>query len=176
VQEAAAAAGLDSYVRGVLGGYDAVIGPGGAFLSAGQRQRIGLARALYGRPFLVVLDEPNSNLDQDGEIALQSAIRAVRQRGGIVIVVAHRQNVLNEVDLLLALAQGGVLAYGPREDVLAKLRTQQTKPAVPVASAPVVEALAATKMGAAILKREPHAAGWVMVPPRIVKPGETRGQ
>lgn len=125
VQKAARAAGLDDYVRRVLGGYDRPIGAGGAFLSAGQRQRIGLARALYGDPFIVVLDEPNSNLDQEGEQALLLAMRAVRQRGGIVIVVAHRQHVLQEVDMVLALSNGTTAAYGTREEVAKKLQELQ---------------------------------------------------
>ena len=75
-------------------GYDTQIGESGAVLSAGQRQRIALARALYRDPFLVVLDEPNSNLDSDGDKALTQAIMRVRQRGGIVVVVAHRPSAL----------------------------------------------------------------------------------
>ena len=82
------------------------IGEGGAALSAGQRQRIALARALYGDPFLVVLDEPNSNLDAAGEQALTHAILGVRARGGIVVVIAHRPSALAGVDMLLAMSDG----------------------------------------------------------------------
>jgi ATP-binding cassette subfamily C protein PrsD len=102
-------------------GYDTEIGDGGATLSAGQRQRIALARALYGDPFLVVLDEPDASLDQDGEHALQQAILGVRSRGGIAVVVSHRQAVLGAVDLLLALDRGRPVAAGPKELVLQKL-------------------------------------------------------
>jgi ATP-binding cassette subfamily C protein len=87
-------------------------------LSGGQRQRIGLARALYGDPFLVVLDEPNSNLDAEGERALTKAILGVRTRDGIAIVVAHRPSALAGVDLVLALKQGKVAAFGPRDEVV----------------------------------------------------------
>jgi ATP-binding cassette subfamily C protein len=99
-------------------GYGTRIGEGGAALSAGQRQRIGLARALYGAPFLVVLDEPNSNLDADGDRALTQAILGVRRRGGIAVVIAHRRAALAGVDRVLALSHGRVRAFGPREEAL----------------------------------------------------------
>ena len=90
-------------------------------LSAGQRQRIALARALYRDPFLIVLDEPNSNLDSEGDKALTQAITRVRQRGGIVVVVAHRPSALAGVDQVLAMLNGRAAALGPRDEVLAKL-------------------------------------------------------
>src|SRR6185295_3518255 len=99
-------------------GYETRIGPGGSVLSAGQRQRIALARALYGNPFLVVLDEPNSNLDSDGERALTQAIKGVRARGGIVIVVAHRAGILASLDFVLAMDAGMVRSFGPRDVVV----------------------------------------------------------
>jgi ATP-binding cassette subfamily C protein len=102
-------------------GYETEIGESGACLSAGQRQRIGLARALYGDPFLVALDEPNSNLDRDGDEALTRAIVGIRQRGGIVIVVAHRPNALVALDQLLVMAAGQAKAFGPKDQLLAKL-------------------------------------------------------
>lgn len=93
-------------------------------LSAGQRQRIGLARAFYGNPFLVVLDEPTSNLDADGEEALTEAIHNVRRRAGVVVVIAHRPKALDGVDHVLVLAGGKVQSFGKKEDVLHKvLRT-----------------------------------------------------
>jgi ATP-binding cassette subfamily C protein len=97
-------------------------------LSAGQRQRIGLARAFYGNPFLVVLDEPSSNLDSDGEDALTEAILGVRRRGGIVIVIAHRPKALDGVDHVLVLAEGRVQSFGKRDDVLRKV----LRPATPL--------------------------------------------
>jgi ATP-binding cassette subfamily C protein len=99
-------------------GYDTVVGPGGSLLSAGQKQRIALARALHGNPFLVVLDEPNSNLDSEGEAALSQAIQRVRQRGGIVIIVAHRESVLVACDRIVFMQNGLLRAYGSKEEVL----------------------------------------------------------
>ena len=111
-------------------GYETEIGPGGVLLSGGQRQRLALARALYGEPFLVVLDEPNSNLDAAGEQALNEAIVSVRARGGIVIVIAHRPSALASVDLVLMMYEGRVAAFGPRDEVLAKMTGQpQAAPA-----------------------------------------------
>jgi ATP-binding cassette subfamily C protein len=118
VLAAAKEAGVHELILAMPNGYHTNIGEGGAALSAGQRQRIALARALYGDPFLVVLDEPNSNLDSDGDDALARAIASVRQRGGIVVVVAHRPSALGNVDMILAIAGGQVAAFGPRDQVL----------------------------------------------------------
>jgi ABC-type protease/lipase transport system fused ATPase/permease subunit len=115
---AATAAGVHELVLGLPDGYETQIGEAGAALSAGQRQRIGLARALYGDPFLVVLDEPNANLDSDGEEALTRAILGVRARGGIVVVIAHRPSALAGVDTLLVMQAGRMAAFGPKETVL----------------------------------------------------------
>ena len=103
-------------------GYETRIGEPGAELSPGQQQRIALARALYGNPFLVVLDEPDASLDMEGQQALAQAIHGVRARGGIVVVISHRPNVLDGVDLLLAMQRGRMAAFGPKELVLQKLR------------------------------------------------------
>ncbi|MBB3565323.1 ATP-binding cassette subfamily C protein PrsD [Rhizobium sp. BK512] len=118
---AARIAGVHDLILRLPKGYETDIGPGGSMLSAGQRQRIALARALYRDPFLVVLDEPNSNLDIDGETALAGAIASVRQRGGIVIVVAHRPSTLSSVDLVLAMRDGQASAFGAKDVVLAKV-------------------------------------------------------
>ncbi|MFD2029600.1 ATP-binding cassette domain-containing protein [Ancylobacter dichloromethanicus] len=91
-------------------------------LSAGQRQRIGLARALYRKPFLIVLDEPNANLDRDGEAALAAAIVSAREAGAIVIAIAHRTQLLGTLDQLLILRDGRVADLGPRAEVLARLK------------------------------------------------------
>jgi ABC-type protease/lipase transport system fused ATPase/permease subunit len=116
-------------------GYETQIGDNGASLSAGQRQRIALARALYGDPFLVVLDEPNSNLDAEGQEALTQAILGIRRRGGIAIVIAHRPSALASVDLVMVMAQGKAMAFGPRDEILNKLRQSTKPPPAPAAAA-----------------------------------------
>jgi len=115
-------------------GYDTLIGEGGMSLSGGQRQRIALARALYGDPFLVVLDEPNSSLDVDGEQALTQAILNVRERGGVAVVMAHRPSALATVDLVLAMANGQVRAFGPRDEVLRKVLRPVAQPIQPIST------------------------------------------
>ena len=115
---AAQAASVHELVLGLPEGYETQIGEAGAALSAGQRQRIGLARALFGEPFLVVLDEPNSSLDHAGEEALTRAILGVRARGGIVVVIAHRPSALAGVDTVLVIQGGRQQAFGPKEAVL----------------------------------------------------------
>ena len=119
---AANAAGVHEMILRFASGYDTRIGEGGQLLSAGQRQRVALARALYRDPFLVILDEPNSNLDSEGEEALTRAILGVRERSGVAIVIAHRPNVLAAVDMLLVLAEGRVQAFGSKADVLQRVR------------------------------------------------------
>ncbi|WP_254020570.1 type I secretion system permease/ATPase [Mesorhizobium escarrei] len=121
VLAAAKAAGVDKMIMRLPEGFQTRIGEGGAALSAGQRQLVGLARALYGDPFLVVLDEPNSNLDADGDVALGGAILAVRERGGIAIVVAHRPSGLVNIDQVLVMSNGMLHSFGSREDVLANV-------------------------------------------------------
>lgn len=118
---AARVAGVHDMILGLADGYSTAIGEGGAMLSGGQRQRIALARALYGDPFLVVLDEPNSNLDAEGDAALTGAMAAVRARGGIVIVVAHRPAALSAINKLAVIGNGQLQAFGPKEEVLAKV-------------------------------------------------------
>lgn len=115
---AARAAGVHEMVLALPHGYETRIGEAGQALSAGQRQRIALARALYRDPFLVVLDEPNSNLDADGERALTAAIAGIRARGGVVVVIAHRPSALMAVDRVAAMAKGEIHAFGERDDVL----------------------------------------------------------
>jgi ATP-binding cassette subfamily C protein len=102
-------------------GYQTHVGEGGTALSAGQRQRVALARALFGEPSLVVLDEPNSNLDAEGDAALAAAIAAVRKRGGIIVVFAHRPSALAGLDLLMILAKGQLQAFGPKDEILRKV-------------------------------------------------------
>jgi PrtD family type I secretion system ABC transporter len=126
---AAKAAGIHEHISAFPDAYNTKIGHGGGHLSAGQRQRVGLARALYGDPFLVVLDEPNANLDGDGEVAVLEAIRSVRERSGIVVVIAHRASALRAVDLVAVMNLGVMTAFGPRDEVLAKTtQAMQSKP------------------------------------------------
>jgi ATP-binding cassette subfamily C protein len=122
---AATAAGVHDLIVGLPKGYDTQVGDGGTALSAGQAQRIALARALYGNPFLVVLDEPNSNLDAEGDEALSRAIMGVRARGGIVVVIAHRPSAIASVELLLMMNQGRAQAFGPKEEVLARVMPRE---------------------------------------------------
>jgi PrtD family type I secretion system ABC transporter len=118
---AAKEAGVHEMIIKMREGYDTQVGEQGTALSAGQAQRVALARALYGDPFLIVLDEPNSNLDTEGDEALTRAIRGARERGAIVVVVAHRPIGIEAVDQLLVLKDGRVQAFGPKETVLGQV-------------------------------------------------------
>lgn len=118
---AARAARIHDLVVSLPDGYSTEVGETGRQLSAGQKQRIALARALYGDPFLVVLDEPNSNLDSEGEDALTAAILGIRERGGVAVIIAHRPSALLAVDKVLMIADGRQQAFGPKEEVLAKV-------------------------------------------------------
>ena len=118
VVEAAKKAGAHEMILKLPDGYDTQILVGGARLSGGQRQRIALARAMYNDPALVVLDDPNSNLDGEGGAALMHAIRAIKADGRIVVIMAHRPAAISECDLLLVLHEGVVQAFGPRDEVL----------------------------------------------------------
>ena len=134
VVAAARAAGVHEMILRMPDGYRTELGPYGNALSGGQRQRIALARALYSDPFLVVLDEPNSNLDAEGEAALAAAVRAVKARGGIAVVIAHRPSVLAAVDLVAVIQDGRLTAFGPKEAILGR-----SKPAAPApVSAPAL--------------------------------------
>lgn len=127
--KAAMAAGAHELILRLPSGYDTMLGPFGQGLSAGQAQRVALARALYDDPVLLVLDEPNSNLDQEGEAALMQAILGASARGAAVVIIAHRAGVLARVDRLLMMRDGMVQLEGPREEVLEKMRA--TAPRAP---------------------------------------------
>lgn len=115
---AAKAAAAHEMILRLPDGYDTQVATMGSRLSGGQIQRIGLARALYGDPVLLILDEPNSNLDNDGSNALNQAIRTAKARGASVLIMAHRPAAIQECDLLLVLNEGAAVAFGPRDAVL----------------------------------------------------------
>jgi ATP-binding cassette subfamily C protein len=125
---AAQAAGVHDLIINLPDGYETAIGDHGSALSAGQAQRIALARALYRDPFLVVLDEPNSNLDAEGDEALTRAILGLRARGAITIVVAHRPSAIAGVDYILIMAKGRQQQFGPKEEILARLAPPAAAP------------------------------------------------
>ena len=128
---AAKEAGVHQIIIKMRDGYDTQVGEQGTALSAGQAQRVALARALYGDPFLIVLDEPNSNLDTEGDEALTRAVRGARERGAIVVVVAHRPVGIEAVDQLLVLKDGRMQAFGPKEQVLGQV-LQRVAPPTPI--------------------------------------------
>jgi ATP-binding cassette subfamily C protein/ATP-binding cassette subfamily C protein EexD len=121
VYEAATLAGCHETILRLPQGYDTQIGEGGQHLSAGQRQMIGLARALFGNPKLVVLDEPNSNLDGEAEARLVVSLGEIKRRGSTVVLVSHRPVLVQAVDKILVLKDGAVEVSGPRAEVLKRL-------------------------------------------------------
>lgn len=133
VMAAAKLAGIHDTILRLPHGYDTVIGEGGVKLSGGQTQRIGLARALYGRPRLLILDEPNSNLDQEGEGALLRAIEEMKRSGAMVVMITHKGNILQMADKLCLIRDGRVAAFGLRSAVVEEinrlaLAAKQAKP------------------------------------------------
>ena len=122
VESAAKLVGLHDLIMSLPEGYNSPVGRDGALLSGGQRQRVGLARALYGKPVFVVLDEPNSSLDEAGDVALAKAIAALKQLGTTFVVMTHRASVLEVADKMLVIRDGVQQAFGPRDEVLAALQ------------------------------------------------------
>ena len=131
---AAKLAGCHEMILRLPKGYETEIGEGGAHLSGGQRQQIGLARALFGEPRLVVLDEPNANLDAEGELALRTALATLKDRGVTVIVVGHRPALMARLDRLAILNEGTIEASGPAADILSRLSTVTSQTPIPAAS------------------------------------------
>ena len=121
VEVAATAAGLGAFIKELPEGLATRVGPAGMFLSGGQRQKVGLARALYGNPALVVLDEPNSSLDQEGERALNETLRGVKAAGKTLVLVSHRTSLLQLADKVLVLVEGQARLFGPRDEVMSAL-------------------------------------------------------
>jgi ATP-binding cassette subfamily C protein len=112
-------------IKNLAGGFDYRLAPGGGGLSAGQSQRIALARAMFGNPAILVLDEPNAHLDSDGDSALLEAIAQTKARGATVLIVSHKLGVLPVVDKILLLRNGQAEMFGPRDQILAKIMPQQ---------------------------------------------------
>jgi ATP-binding cassette subfamily C exporter for protease/lipase len=125
VVRAARAAGLHDMILRMPLGYDTPVGESAGSLSGGQRQRVALARAVFGSPRLIVLDEPNANLDDQGEQALMAAVRFLKEGGATVVLISHRPQVLNGADRVVFMNQGRVTASGPRDAVLAALSTDR---------------------------------------------------
>ena len=121
IVRAAEAAAASQMILNLKDGYDTLIDTRLLTLSGGQVQRLGLARALYSQPLLLVLDEPNSNLDNDGSLALNYAIKQQKSENKIVIIMAHRPSAIQECDFLLVLDHGKALGFGPKDEVLKKL-------------------------------------------------------
>ena len=142
VISAAKLASVHEVILGLPRGYDTPIGEGGVPISGGQRQRIALARAVFGRPALLVLDEPNAHLDAEGEQALVETVSSMRRRGVTVILIAQRTGVLAQMDKLLVLQGGVMTAFGSCQEILGTLR----QPVAPVES-----------LGA---RRSPALSGW----------------
>jgi ATP-binding cassette, subfamily C, bacterial PrsD len=130
ILRAAQIAGVHDLILRLPEGYSTRIGQSGMSLSAGQRQRVGLARAVFGDPFLVVLDEPNANLDAEGENALRRAIQILRHNNGIVIVISHRPSALAALNMAMVLYEGKVIAFGSCQEIFARVSASQQAQAV----------------------------------------------
>jgi ATP-binding cassette subfamily C protein len=128
---AARLAGVHDLILRLPNGYETQIGEGGALLSGGLRQRLALARAVYGEPALVVLDEPNANLDNEGDVALANCIMQLKRQKVSVVLIAHQTSTIGVADKLLAMHDGAVVLFGPRADVLDRIHRRPTLAAAP---------------------------------------------
>jgi ABC-type protease/lipase transport system fused ATPase/permease subunit len=138
IVEAAKIASAHEFVLTLPQAYDTIIGERGKLLSGGQRQRVALARAVYGNSRVVILDEPNANLDAAGEADLRRAVEILKQQKRTVIIITHRPGILPAVDKLAVMKAGQVVSFGPRDEVLASLNkaASDARTAQPGASAP----------------------------------------
>lgn len=167
VIRAAQSAGVHEMVLQLPKGYDTQVGIGGAYLSGGQRQRIALARALYGDPPLLIMDEPNANLDDAGEIALDKALAQAKANKQTVVIVSHRPGAIRHCDAIVVMQTGQIAMFGPRDQVLAKFASPvpsvqpTTRPATPPLSSPPSPAAsqAAQTAVATNTQGSTHAAG-----------------
>jgi ABC-type protease/lipase transport system fused ATPase/permease subunit len=146
VVQAAKLIDMHEIILGFPKGYDTMLGETGFAPSGGQRQRLAIARAIYGMPKYVVMDEPNSNLDELGESALIQCVMALKQNGGSVVITTHRPRLINTVDMMLVLKAGRQVAYGSSKDMLEAIKRLQVVPGegggAPTPSAPAVAAVA----------------------------------
>jgi ATP-binding cassette subfamily C protein/ATP-binding cassette subfamily C exporter for protease/lipase/ATP-binding cassette subfamily C protein EexD len=175
VIEAAKLAHAHDMIIRLSEGYDTQIGDGGAKLSGGQRQRIGLARAVYGNPRLIILDEPNANLDQVGEGALAGAVNELKQRGAAMVIIGHRPSTLAHADKVLLLKNGRVELYGPRDQVLQRLRKAAVTNAAQGQKSGSQEAQGQTSQGQAAAKGQPAAGAPALKPaPSLIEKAAAR--
>jgi ATP-binding cassette subfamily C protein len=160
ILSAGEAAGAHAMISQLPKGYETVVGEGGLALSGGQRQRIALARALYGDPFAVILDEPNSSLDAEGDDALAHAVRSIKARGGVVVVVTHRPSGLTAIDKVGLVIGGRLQAFGPKNEVLAPALAMPARiqPAAAPQPGPVRQALTLREIAEAIREVGPAKA------------------
>ncbi|MGJ4939163.1 type I secretion system permease/ATPase [Bradyrhizobium sp. HKCCYLS1011] len=162
ILQAAQIAGVHDIILRLPDGYSTRIGQGGMSLSAGQRQRIGLARAVFGDPFLIVLDEPNANLDADGENALSRAIAIMRQKQSIVIVISHRPSALNALNMAMVLYEGRSIAFGPCQEIFARIaggKATQIAGGKATQAPPAIQKAAPAPNARAIRRAAPAAEG-----------------